>query len=288
MTTLFVNNLTVIDASLLDPQRGLLGQSWLLDVELEGSLDQQGMLLDFAEVKRRIKYCVDQEFDHRLLVPTAYPGCRVEALGECNSVRFQLTSGTEIIQMGPSTACALIGTRTVDSVSLGDAILLRLQSMLPENVQQIRLQLRTEQIEGACYQYSHGLKHHDGNCQRIAHGHRSRIEIYRYGERSPQLEAEWAQRWCDIYLGTRSDLEDEYTRDGIRYFRFGYTAGQGRFALIIPQTRCYLIDSDTTVENLAAHLCSELQRKDPQSHYRVVAYEGVAKGAISESARRPL
>ncbi len=42
MTTLFVNRLTVIDFSLLHPDLGLLGESLLVDIELDGSLDHQG------------------------------------------------------------------------------------------------------------------------------------------------------------------------------------------------------------------------------------------------------
>ena len=283
MITLFVNNLTVIDASLLDPQRGLLGQSWLLDVELEGSLDYQGMVLDFGKVKKQIKRCVDQEFDHRLLLPTAYPGCRIEDQGERNSVHFQLTSGALIEQHGPADAYALIDTESIDTESLAAAISRRLEPLLPENVHQLRLQLRTEEIQGACYQYSHGLRHHEGNCQRIAHGHRSRIHIYRNRQRSTQLESDWALRWNDIYLGTRSDLQREFTRNGIDYYHFSYTARQGQFELILPQTQCDLIDSDSTVENLAQHICSRLKQEQPESHFRVVAFEGVDKGAISES-----
>jgi len=283
MTTLFVNCLTVIDASLLDPRRGLLGQSWLLDVELEGSLDRQGMVLDFGEVKKQIKRCVDREIDHRLLVPTAYPGCRIEYRGAHCIVHFQLTSGAAIEHRGPATSCALIDADSIDESSLAAAITRRLEPMLPDNVVRARLRLHQEDIQGACYQYSHGLKQHEGNCQRIAHGHRSRIQIFRDGQRSPELESDWAARWKDSYLGTRGDLKRELTRNDNHYYHFNYVAGQGLFDLILPQAQCYLIDTDSTVENLARHICTTLKREYPESDFRVVAFEGVGKGAVSES-----
>ena len=282
MTILFVNCLTVIDSSLLDPQRGLLGQSWLLDVELEGSLDDQGMVLDFGEVKKQIKRCVDQEFDHKLLVPAAYSGCRIEERDECRVICFQLASGATIEHRGPLDACAPIDAECIDEATLAAAITCRLKPILPDNVHRVRLHLHTEEIQGACYQYSHGLKHHEGNCQRIAHGHRSRIQIFRDGERSPELESDWAQRWKESYLGTSADLKQEFSRNGTVYYHFSYISRQGQFELILPKSACYLIDTDSTVENLAQHICTTLKREHPASALRVVAFEGVEKGSISE------
>ena len=48
MSTLFVNKLTNIDFSYLDPKEGLVGESWLLDIQLAGSLNEEGMVLDFG------------------------------------------------------------------------------------------------------------------------------------------------------------------------------------------------------------------------------------------------
>jgi len=73
MTSLFVEQLTVIDCSYLDAARGLVGESWIVDIELIGDLDDQSMVLDFGEVKRRLKRAIDGSVDHSLVVPRLAP-----------------------------------------------------------------------------------------------------------------------------------------------------------------------------------------------------------------------
>ncbi len=212
MTTLFVNRLTVIDFSLLHPDLGLLGESLLVDIELDGSLDHQGMVLDFSEVKRQVKATIDSNYDHRLLVPAHHSGCQVTELQHRCELLFTLNSGEILRHSAPTGAITLIDSESIDEASIAAAIISDLRSQLPDNVEEIRLHLHSESVEGAWYRYSHGLKHHAGNCQRIAHGHRSRIEIHRDGERDSQLEREWADRWSNIYIGTRTDLLEKLTR----------------------------------------------------------------------------
>lgn len=283
MTTLFVHRLTVIDASLLDPGTGLLGESWLVDVELDGSLDHQGMVLDFALVKRQVKETIDRHFDHKLLVPSGHPCCRVLRKGRETEIELKLNTGARIHHLAPDSATTLVAAAEINPVTLSDTIVQKIRPTLPANVEQLRLKLYPEAIDGAWYRYSHGLKHHEGNCQRIAHGHRSRIRIFRDDEPAPSLEGDWAGRWRDVYLGSREDLMERFEAEGEAYCRFGYTAAQGRFELSLPASRCYLIDCDSTVENLASHIAETLKKENRGSRFRVMAFEGVDKGAIGEA-----
>jgi len=283
MTKLFVNNLTIIDSSLLDMERGIVGESWRVDVELEGSLNRQGMVLDFAEIKQQVKQTIDQYFDHKLLVPAANHNCQISEKDEAIEIKFQLSSGAFIRHRSPATAVALLDTELVNSKTLTAAILERLVPGMPDNVDNFRLRLHHELTSDPSFHYSHGLRQHAGNCQRIAHGHRSRIEIFQDGERNQELESEWAELWRDIYIGNRSDLTDEVESDGEYYLCFGYKADHGEFRLELPKRLCYLIDTDSTVENLAQYIADSLKQKHPESGFQVRVFEGVDKGAVGVS-----
>jgi 6-pyruvoyl-tetrahydropterin synthase len=151
-----------------------------------------------------------------------------------------------------------------------------LEPHFPNSIDQLSLDFTPEEINGAMYHYSHGLKKHDGNCQRIAHGHRSRIQIWLDGNRNQDEEAYWADLWKDIYIGSKEDLidspEDEY--------QFEYTAQQGEFYLSLSKQHCYLIDTDTTVELIANHLANKIKARHPNTQVTVRAFEGVNKGAM--------
>ncbi|BAN69672.1 6-pyruvoyl trahydropterin synthase family protein [endosymbiont of unidentified scaly snail isolate Monju] len=282
MPQLFVNRLTILDFSYLHAERGLLGESWLLDVVLEGGLDEQGMVLDFAEVKRSIKALVDERFDHRLLLPMRYEGLVEQPRRGMSHLNFHTRAGWMLQHSSPEEAICRIDAEAITPDTVAEAIVAALLPGMPSNVESLSIRLRPESIDGAFYHYSHGLKHHCGNCQRIAHGHRSRLIIERDGIRAPELEADWCERWRDIYIATRADLCKE--EDG--QYLFGYESAQGRFLLRMPVERCYLVDTDSTVENLAAHIAETLAGEHHGHHFRVHAFEGVDKGAIAE-ARRP-
>jgi 6-pyruvoyl-tetrahydropterin synthase len=278
MTRLFVEQLTVIDCAYLDAQRGLVGESWIVDIELDGDLDEQSMLLDFGEVKKRLKRCLDGSADHTLIVPGRQPGLRVQQAAGRIGLEFPTPDGT-IEHHAPPQALTLLDAEQVGSASLAAHLQPILAREVPPNVAEVRLKLRHERIEGPYYHYTHGLKKHAGYCQRIAHGHRSRIEVRVDGTRDAALEKAWARHWRDIYLGTREDLVAQANGR----LRFAYTAAEGAFELELPEPRCDLLDGDSTVERIAEHLAAQCAAQRPGRTVEVRAYEGVMKGALAEA-----
>lgn len=283
---LFVDNLTTLDFSYLHPARGIVGETWIMDVELYGELDEQGMLFDFGDVKKSMKRAAEALIDHKLVLPAALPGLALqdaELAGQAvRQLDYALTDKRHIRMQAPAEAYAELDIEEITAETVQPLMAGHLESVLPENVDGVEISLRTESIQGAYYHYSHGLKKHAGDCQRIAHGHRSRLQIHTDGQRNQLAEYQWAKRWKDIYIGTRADIARQFEIDGEAHYEFAYTAAQGPFSLSLPASSVYLMDVDSTVECIAEHIARVLKAQRPQSRCRVRAYEGLNKGALAE------
>ncbi|RYY02409.1 MAG: hypothetical protein EOO53_12530 [Gammaproteobacteria bacterium] len=280
---LFVDNLTNVDFSFLDPQRGLLGETYLANIKLRGDLDEQGMVCDFGTVKKIVRNWLDSELDHRLAVPAKSPNIRITDDGEFLDIHWRFGTANQFLHTrSPRDAIALVDAEILTPESVAQWCISQLKRLFPDSVAQLELHFTKEETPGSYYHYSHGLKKHLGNCQRIAHGHRSRIDIWENGEKSAELEELWAKRWTDIYIGTRADIKAEPVHNDAPYFQFAYVSQQGPFELTIPKSCCYLIDTDSTVELIAQHFAQATKAERPQSTIRVKAFEGIHKGAIAE------
>ena len=288
---LFVNDLTVIDFSYLCAERGIVGESWIVDVLLDGSLNEQSMVLDFGIVKKQIKAIIDEAVDHKLLLPALNSNLQVADSGRADHEYVDFTSQrAKYFLQSPSCAFAKINSESIDIDGVTQHLTAIIKAQLPQNVDGLTLTLRPEQIDGFYYHYTHGLKKHDGNCQRIAHGHRSKINLFKNGMRSIALEKYWCQRWEDIYLASECDrvsfadveLSSQAKEQLNESFQtFAYFAPQGRFDIAVEEKVLDVVDCDSTVELLADFIARELKAENPNDEIKVIAYEGVAKGAIA-------
>lgn len=113
------------------------------------------------------------------------------------------------------------------------------------------------------YKYTHGLKKHYGNCQRLVHGHRSF-----FLSNEPDAYSVIA----DLHHKHLVHDEDCYeTEDG--NLVLCYVSSQGAFWLKLPKSMCVIMPYETTVENIARFIC------DSYNISQVTAYEGINKGS---------
>ncbi|GAK21313.1 LOW QUALITY PROTEIN: NADPH-dependent 7-cyano-7-deazaguanine reductase [Vibrio sp. JCM 19052] len=287
---LFVNDLTVIDASYLCETRGMVGESWILDVVMHGDLNEMSMVLDFSKVKNKSKQLVDQYVDHRLLVPV-----KNSAVERANTkegyTQVDLMRGEKSIHLHcPDEAFCFVDAQEISIESITQHIHQVLQGHLPTNVASIDVTLRHEKLDGAYYHYTHGLKKHDGNCQRIAHGHRSPIQILVDGQRDTAREellrsvgrtsTSLLSKLVEISHLELSEHASLINCD--THFGFRYTTSQGDFQLAIAHSETEVLNTDTTVELLAVFIANEIapSLEEGQS-LQIIAYEGVGKGAMA-------
>lgn len=276
MALLFVDKLTAIDCSILDPHRGLIGASWSVNIELGGELDDQSMVFDFSKVKKTIKTIIDSRVDHKLLVPSQHAGLSISGEQQL-ALEFKSLNGELITHRSPASAICSIDAKQIDMPEVTTFLETIIRSALPANISQLSISLENEKVDGHYYCYSHGLKKHDGNCQRIAHGHRSLVQVWKDQQRDDEIEHWLAQQWQDIYLGSNDDV----VRHDEQRIGFRYQSEQGNFELELPSHRVHLMEGDSTVECIAQHILSLVQARHESSELKIKAFEGIEKGAIA-------
>ncbi|MEO0811447.1 MAG: 6-carboxytetrahydropterin synthase, partial [Myxococcota bacterium] len=278
--TLFVRRFTVLDFARVG-ESGFEGESLYVDAELYGDLDDRGFLMDFGPVKKLLKRVVDEELDHRFAVPTHDPRVKVESAGDRIRVRVAPVLDYE----APAQAFALLPS--VDDAAICEFLRERMLQCVPANVSDIRLRLQPEDgVNGrANFRYTHGLKLHDGNCQRLIHGHRNIIEVFLDGRVNTSAEKHLAELLHDIHFTNVDDLETarplEQCFGSEQPVSISYESDQGRFRATFSERKLLALGSEPTIENIAGFARRWVAKELSVNEDRVTvrAYEGIHKGA---------
>ena len=153
------------------------------------------------------------------------------------------------------------------------------------------VKLREENISPteASFRYTHGIQGHNGLCQRLFHGHRSRIEIFVGDERRPDLEHYIAREvfGSSIHIASLNQIkagQGEVGRRGSTNepITLHYAGTLGLYEATLPANRVFFVESETSVESIAREIARVIKREENcTAPIKVISYEGIDKGAIA-------
>ncbi|MES2662199.1 MAG: 6-carboxytetrahydropterin synthase [Pseudomonadota bacterium] len=280
MFRLFVEQLTTVDFTYFDSDRGLLGQTYIVDVTLIGDLNPEYMMIDFGLIKKRLKSEIELLLDHKFWL--FKPAVKIEK-NDPQNFHIQMNSkiGLYYLTCPKSAVFFDLSERTLSldlaKNHLEQQMLLFLQSKFPNiKALEIDLYLEEQKSNEAFFQYCHGLKTHNGDCQRIAHGHRSKIQIWLDSNYSEVLSREWANFLDGRFI---ANAEDEIVTQKTNSRVFQYEAPQGVFYLEVPSDRVWIIEGETTIENITYNIARYLLNNHKNKKIKIRTYEGTRKGA---------
>ncbi len=297
-TTLFLKDFTVLDFAYLCPKFGAQGESFWVSAELTGKLDHQGFIMDFGKCKKLLKQVVDDSLDHRLAVATKSANItKISAQNNTLMVDFQFGNGMTAAKFlhyaAPEQAYALLDHSEISKSAIIQYLEEKIAPKLGQNISKVRILLREEESfqTEANFRYTHGLKLHDGNCQRLLHGHRNIIEVFVDQKKSPKHEQFLANRFENAHFATRENVKNlseldlplgERQKNHPKIAKIFYNAPQGAFLADIPADTLVLLENEPSIENITAYAWKTLQKEfslSPAS-LEVHGYEGLQKGAV--------
>jgi 6-pyruvoyl-tetrahydropterin synthase len=287
---MFVRDIDHLDCAVFDPELGVLGATWHVDVELSGELDDNGFVFDFGKIKKKFKQVLKETLDHSLVVPKYYSGLSANDDGDYLNLVMETTSNERWAYTCPKSAVYFLPAQTAHADELARALEREMASFLPPNVGELSVTLREESIPNLAgvFQYTHGLVHHDGGCQRLFHGHRSRIEIFRGKTRAYDLEKTISE---DFFANTVHLVSSEQVtgtcppilekgKKGDSLF-ISYMAREGQFTAEIPAHKAILLHQSTSIESLAQNIADFLSTTKHEPNIMVRCFEGINKGGIA-------
>lgn len=284
--SLFLHDFTVLDFAFVHAEQGVLGDSYYVSAELCGELDEKQFLLDFSVAKKLLKELVDTTFDHKLLVPMGSGVAEVKS----NGLLLQTKGAGLWDYTCARSAFELFPDATISKEVIQYHLARLALEKLPKNVTGAKFSLSSPaRFESeANFRYTHGLQYHEGNCQRLFHGHRNPIEVYIAGKRSPAWEARLAAEWEGAHFVAAATLKNRAELDlplGARVAdhkgigEISYESSQGKFVGLLPVSRLVITETEPSIETMSALACRRIRSWGENAEIRVVAYEGLNKGA---------
>ncbi len=295
--TLFIKDATKLDCAVFDPSLGIVGHSWHVDISLAGTLDDNGFVYDFGELKKLIRTTTKGSIDHALLLPVGsqfvhFSETKDGEYWHLNSKGRGNQGGFEWEYKCPKGAVYPIRSVAITPTIIEQEFARLLRHRLPSTIHKINVKLRDETAEptAAFFRYTHGIAGHAGLCQRLFHGHRSRIEIHVGDERRPDLEHYVARELLGgfVHIACSSQIVEGNVEKGMRgqpgqKIKLSFAGSLGHYEATVPADRLFLIDVDTSIECLASQLVDSLVKTEQITEpVRLACYEGIDKGAIAE------
>lgn len=303
--SLFYKNVTVLDYAYLDDHKGVVGDALKVHVEFIGKTDEEGVVYDFSYAKKKVKEIIDRDCDHRLVVPTGL----INTIDRDKTV-FTYTYGLndeKIDYQCPRQGICELPFHHVNKVTIASYLEEVILAEMPKTVSAVKITLEDESFgkvsdqgiekEKPTFHYTHGLKEHYGNCQRLFHGHKNTVDVYINGTESWEWENYLASdlfknniHFCkwenvlnkeEVFKYSAGQIPKGVVRE-LPQVEIGYTSAQGEFKAKLPGKEVFFMESESTVENLSMLFANIVKEKvGAGKNVTVRAYEGVAKGAIT-------
>ena len=186
MITIFYHRVTSIDCSIMHPHLGPVGASYWVDLEFQGALDANGVIVDFALAKKQAKTIIDDLIDHHFIVAFQQGIWTETASALIFQGKFGRNHTKNIFYQAPHNSF-LIMPETLANFSDASAVrdflattaAQAIKAQLPAQVAQVKVHLSLGEPAPADnlvrFQYTHGLKKHAGHCQHMLHGHQGAL-----------------------------------------------------------------------------------------------------------------
>lgn len=278
--SIYIENVSNLDCSILTPLQGPLGQSWQVSLKVTGNVQKNGFICDFMDVKS-IAQDIISSLDHTLFI-IKDPRIFVEDDPNLNTVSVSLDSCVYPWSYScPKDAVSFDTTGLLsfnDNLSYTELITKYLNDKLskinlPSNVVEATFSLYLEQ-DPSCFCYTHALSYYEGLCQRPYHGHRSKLNILKDGQRLYDLEKLMIKKYNNIHMSSSNQIKSK-TKDSVT---IDYKGTRGRYLTTLPASRVLSLKDSPTLEHFVVHLAADIKESFGISGFNLVVSEGIGKG----------
>jgi 6-pyruvoyl-tetrahydropterin synthase len=292
---LFLNNLMTLDCAIFDPSWGITGQSWHVDVTLSGALDECGFVHDFSDLKSLIRQTLKTSVDHALVMPVGSQSVHYHEIANGESwqahAKTKINSNDSMWEYNcPKGAVYPIRCVAITQTVIEQEIAKLIRHRVPASVQEVKIKLRPETTDPtvATFRYTHGITGHQGLCQRLFHGHRSRVEVYVDNERRVDQEHYLTRELFGptVHIATPKQVKGNLWECGKRgpsgeQVTLTLQGTMGYYEAKLPASHVFLVEKETSIECLSKQVAAVIaKRLKAPGRVKVVCFEGIDKGGI--------